>query len=99
MNGITNAVLWIARISGTLVLAVLLLLLLGHFFKEPSLGTPYILPLVIVIGLGLALKWEGLGGLIATLGNIIGFVAVPGLLYLVYWVLARRRPSATPTSD
>jgi hypothetical protein len=108
MNVIAKAILWIARILGTLVLAFLLLFVLGHFFKERSFGTPYILPLVIVVGLGLALKWEGLGGLIATLGNVIGFVLdprldlidnpyviamwVPGLLYLIYWVLAKRRP-------
>ena len=104
---ISRTILWIARISGTLVLAGLLFLLLGHFFKEPSLGTAYILPFLIVIGLGLALKWEGLGGLIATLSNVIGFVqnpnlidnppsiimAVPGLLYLTYWLLERQRPT------
>ncbi|MCJ7773898.1 MAG: hypothetical protein MUP22_12295, partial [Desulfobacterales bacterium] len=52
----------------------------------------------------IALKWEGLGGLITTVG-IIGFfilrfdlisdpfficgIAPPGVLYLVYWYLSK----------
>jgi hypothetical protein len=67
----------------------------------------FFFPMGLVVGLGLALKWEGLGGLIATVAMIGTFVvrpelinepiligfAVPGLFYLTYWLLAKRLPS------
>ena len=75
--------------------------------KGESLGRPsasfLFFPVSIIIGLGLAWKWEGLGGLITVVG-ITGFhimrsdlhfnvmidgLAAPGLLFLIYWFLTR----------
>ena len=111
MIPITRIVLWIARISGSLILAFVLLFTLADVFRGSGGGSPSIsfvfMPIGLIIGLGLALKWEGLGGLIATLSMIGFFVlrpdsldvpillgfCVPGLLYLIYWLLAKRFPS------
>ncbi|NNK87198.1 MAG: hypothetical protein HKO90_02855 [Flavobacteriaceae bacterium] len=62
-------------------------------------------PILPLIGLSLALKWPSLGGMISTLGFIglsiirpdliadpmIMILAVPGILFLVAWILDRRR--------
>ena len=60
-------------------------------------------PISTIIGLSLAWKWEGLGGLITILG-IIGFhivrpdlildpiidgLAAPGLLFIIYWLITK----------
>jgi len=61
-------------------------------------------PVSTIIGLSIAWKWEAVGGLISTLGFILLFVvrpdlssspimtalALPGLLYLVYWILRKK---------
>ena len=96
----------IARISGSLILAFVLAILLAGDFLTTDLGD--FSPVIgLIIGLGLALKWEGLGGSVATLSMIYSFylrpdligdteltgMCVPGLLYLIYWVLAKLFPS------
>jgi hypothetical protein len=116
MTLITRIILWIARISGSLVAAFVLIFVLASVFKENGdsfnstgemISFIFFFPMGLIIGLGLALKWEGLGGLVATVAMIGTFVvrpdliyettligfSVPGLLYLTYWLLARRRPS------
>jgi hypothetical protein len=115
MARITRIILWFARIWGALVLAFVLVFLFGDLLKGSGGGSPSIsfilMPIGLVVGLGLAFKWEGLGGLIATLSMIGAFVlrpdlignrfliafTVPGLLYLIYWVMANRRPSPSPS--
>ena len=106
-------VLWIARIWGTLVLAfVLLFLVPGIFGADAGSGlrdarevmTFVFFPVLTVVGLGLAYRWAGLGGLVATAGMIglfalrpdlmapswfTFFIAPPGVLYLTYWALTR----------
>lgn len=106
-------VLWIARIWGTLILAFLLgFLVPGIFGAEAGEGlrdareivTFILFPMCTVVGLGVAYRWAGLGGLIATAGTIGLFVlrpdlvlspwftfaiAPPGVLYLAYWAMTK----------
>lgn len=107
---------WVARLSGTAIILFVLYFLFMHFFaSEGSENNPLIssedifafvcFPLSTIIGLAIAYKWEGVGGLISTLGFIILFVirpdlssspimtalALPGLLYLIYWILAKKK--------
>jgi hypothetical protein len=61
-----------------------------------------------IIGYSIAWKWEGLGGLIAIVGILLAqlispsptsmflgqlLFTIPGILYIVYWFLARRQVS------
>ena len=126
-----KVVLWTARIWGGLILAFVLIFLIGyivdaisgksdgHGFTSVQEVIAFIcFPIGTIIGLALAYKWEGLGGLIASLGLIIMLVVLtffmpipeqvsitdfvkhfsififyifpPGLLYLIYWFLARK---------
>lgn len=63
----------------------------------------FFFPVCTLIGLSIAWKWDGLGGMI-TIGGIIGLfilrpdlitslfiigLAAPGLLFLTYWALTR----------
>lgn len=108
-----NLIRWIARIWGTLILAFVLFFVLAHIFGDEESGgfqgtseiiTFIFFPVSSVIGLSIAWKWEGLGGLITTLG-IIGLfimrfdlisnlyiivgIAPPGILYVLYWYLTK----------
>ncbi len=61
-------------------------------------------PVLPLIGLLLALKWPAVGGIISTLGFIglsvvrpdliadpaIMMLAIPGILFLVYWIMEKR---------
>lgn len=114
---ILSIVLWTARVWGSLSLAFLLFFVgahiigsltgggdgIGGFNSTSELVSFLFFPVCTIIGLGLAWKWEGWGGLITT-GGIIGFhiitpgilfnlmingLAAPGLLFLIYWFLAR----------
>jgi hypothetical protein len=108
-NQITKLILWAARIWGSLSLAFLVFMILGDLFgTERSIGSGHsasflFFPVSTIIGLSIAWKWEGIGGLI-TIGGIIGFhilrpdlfldlmidgLAAPGLLFLIYWLLSR----------
>ena len=110
-----NIIRWIARIWGTLILAFVLFFVLAHIFgdeeadmrfvNESEVFTFILFPVSSVIGLSIALKWEGLGGLITTIGIIglfimrfdlisnpylIGGITPPAILYLVYWFLTNK---------
>ena len=112
---IKNIILWIARILGTLVVAFVLFFLLADIFggKEPDGNglslkdaiTFVFFPFSTIIGLTLAWKWEGLGGLITILGLVglliirpdlasslllMSIIVVPGLLFLIYWYMSKR---------
>ena len=116
-NRTATIILWIARIWGSLSLAFLLFMVgasvIGTYtgggnpdggFKSTSEMVSFLFfPLSVILGLGIAWKWEGLGGLI-TIGGIIGFhiirpdlifdfwidgLAIPGLLFLIYWFLSK----------
>ena len=114
---IARMVLFIARFLGSISLAFLLFMvgahLIGSFFGSGENGSGFqsttevfsfiFFPVSIMIGLALALKWEGLGGLITIVGIIcfhalrpdlifdpmIDGLAFPGFLFIIYWVLAR----------
>ena len=108
---------WIARIWSILSLAFLLLFFGGSIFSSGEDDTFAIkdifqfvfFPIGLSIGLILAWKWEGLGGIIA-IASIIGFhlqmfikngeiyftliielLAVPGILFILYWLLSRKQ--------
>ncbi|WP_242202075.1 DUF7670 domain-containing protein [Aestuariivivens insulae] len=90
---------WIARIYGSIVLLILLIALFrilagGHNFLSD--WKSIVLYSCLIIGLSIAYKWELIGGAIATLGLLIsGFIhpllLPPGILYITYWFLSKRR--------
>ena len=106
-------VLWTARAWGTAILGMVLLFLIpgifgaeaGEGFRDAREVLSFVLfPVCTVVGLSLAYKWAGLGGLVATVGmvglfglrpDLIGSpwftaaIAPPGILYLVYWAMRR----------
>lgn len=108
-------VLWSARVFGSLILAFLLFFLLAHIFGEGEVGNGFrntrevitflFFPISIVIGLSIAFKWEGLGGIITILGMTGLFVLrpdllkaifimiplIPGVLYVSYWLMNKTK--------
>jgi hypothetical protein len=105
---------WTGRITASLVIAFVLFFLFSELIgteKTDYQSLPIndkiafvFFPLSTLIGLSVAWKWEGLGGLITILGLIglliirpdllsnfflVGLIAVPGLLFIFYWYLAR----------
>jgi hypothetical protein len=105
---------WIARITGSLILAFVLFFILAHLFGEEESDAGFrntkevitfiFFPVSLVVGLGLALKWEGLGGFIVLLGMTglfmlrpdllgAGFMIplIPAGLYIAYWFLSRNK--------
>ena len=119
---IARIVLIIARIWGSLSLAFLVFMvgahLIGALFGSEESGSGFqstaevfsfiFFPVSIMIGLALAWKWEGLGGIITTIGIIcfhilrpdlifdpmIDALAFPGLLFILYWILVRNAGDA-----
>lgn len=110
---IRKSILWMARIWGSLIIVFIMVFLIAHILeKEPSgegisgtkeLITFIFFPILTVIGLVLAYKREGLGGLVASLALItamslnsiidlkfVFLIFPPGVLYLVYWYLNRK---------
>lgn len=112
----TTLIRWIARIWGTLILVFVLFFIVAlivggdesgeGLFNTKEIITFIFFPLSTEIGLGIALKWEGFGGLITTIGIIglfmmrfdlisnayfIAGIAPPGILYMVYWYLTKRQ--------
>ena len=116
-NRFVTIIRWIARIWSILSLAFLLLFFGASIFS--SIGTATFIfkdvlqfvffPIGLAIGLILAWKWEGLGGIIA-IASIIAFhlqmlvthgkldlglffelLAAPGILFILYWLLSRKR--------
>jgi len=71
-NRTITVIRWIARIWGGLGALFLLLMVLGHLFGEngetPNVGewiALFFFPFGVMVGLILAFKWEGLGGIVA----------------------------------
>ena len=114
-NKIATIIIWIARISGSLILAFMLFFLLAHIFGEEESGNGFrntkevisflFFPIGTLIGLSLAFKWEGLGGIITIVGMIGLFVVrpdllnsiymtipiIPGILYTIYWLITKNK--------
>ncbi len=112
-NKITSAIRWIARILSAIVIVFVLFFLLADIFGSEEAGFGSMsakdaiafafFPLGSIIGLALAWKWEGLGGLVAVLSIValvfirpdilsnfllVGMVVVPGLIFILYWYLS-----------
>lgn len=115
---IATIIRWTARIWGSLNLAFLVFMVGAHiisalfvpeeagefdFDSTTEMITFLFFPVSTLIGLSIAWKWDGLGGMI-TIGGIIGLfilrpdlitsleiigLAAPGLLFLTYWLLSR----------
>lgn len=111
---IATIILWTARIWGSISVAFLVFMFGAHligwlsgaeeFNSEVPIVSFLFFPISTIIGLSIAWKWPGLGGLI-TIGGLIGFhiiipynqrfvlidylTAPPGLLYLIYWFFSR----------
>ncbi|MBE0675221.1 MAG: hypothetical protein IH591_11205 [Bacteroidales bacterium] len=112
-----TVILWTARIWGSLSLVFMLFFvgaaLVGTItgkgdgiggFKSLSDRISFLFfPVLIMIGLGVAWRWEGLGGFLTTAGIIVFYairpdllsnpyiagLAFPGLLFILYWFLSR----------
>jgi hypothetical protein len=91
----TKWIRWIARIWGALLVAITLLMLIGFAWNWVTMGRadpqavedyppienlPPLFGLLSVLGLGLAWRWEGLGGAISV---IFSLAALPVLL--IHW--------------
>ncbi len=106
-------ILWSARILGTLALGFLLFITFAEVFNSEEKGLGLVatkdklsfifFPLSTIIGLLLAYKFKGLGGMITVGGMIclhivrpdlasnllISVLAIPGLLYIIYSVWSK----------
>ena len=113
-NKFTSSILWIARITGSLILAFVLLFILAYLFGEDESGNGFqntkevisfiFFPISTIVGLSLAFKWEGFGGLITLIGMLGLFIlrphllkslymaipVIPGALYTTYWFLTKK---------
>lgn len=112
---INKTVLWSARIWGSLILAFILFFVIAYIFGEEAARTDTFkdpielisficFPVITCIGLVLAYKWPGLGGLISILAlftgiaiqgfaielNFILLIYTPAILYLTYWFLSSK---------
>jgi hypothetical protein len=98
----TIRIRWTARIWGALLIAVTLIILIGYASTWVRTGTadphavedyppienvPPLLTVLSVLGLGLAWRWEGLGGVIAV---VCSLAMLP--ILLVHWPLAEGFP-------
>ena len=92
---VTKWIRWIARIWGGLVLVIALLILAGYAWSWVTTGEadphaaedyppienlPPLLTVVAALGLGIAWRWEGLGGAITVVSQL---VTLPVLL--IHW--------------
>ena len=93
---------WIARIWGTLIIAFTLMIVAGYAWSWVTTGTadpnavedyppienlPPLFAILSVVGLGLAWRWEGVGGAIAVVFNLAGLPVL-----LIHWPLAHDFP-------
>ncbi|MEP0134491.1 MAG: hypothetical protein ABJJ25_13310 [Eudoraea sp.] len=110
---LTTIILWTARILGSVIIAFVLFFLVAHVFGNNESGEGFrdskeiitflLFPISTVIGLAIAWKWEGLGGIITTVGMIglfslrpdllnsfyITIPIIPGLLFIAYWLITK----------
>lgn len=101
-NGLTRWIRWIARIWGSVVIALTLFILTGYIWNWVTTGVadpyaaedyppienlPPLFAVVSALGLGIAWRWEGIGGAIAVLFNLAGF-----LVLLIHWPIAEGFP-------
>lgn len=94
---------WIARILGSAGVALVMLFVIAHLFNPEGSGSPtfgeavglFFFPFGVCLGLIIAWKWEGLGGMI-TIVSIVGFhltmLAVGGSLDINLFIDALAAP-------
>jgi len=100
---VTKRIRWIARIWGAVIIAVTLLILIGYTWNWVTTGQadpyavedyppienlPPLFSLLSVMGLGIAWRWEGMGGAIAV---IFSLAQLPVLL--IQWPITHDFPS------
>lgn len=102
-------ILWLARLLGSVTIAFLLFMTIGELLSTDSKTLMIktsdaiallLFPVSTIIGLLIAFRWKGIGGLI-TVGSmiilhiirpdlasslLISAFAIPGLLYIIYAV-------------
>ena len=106
-------ILWIARLLGSVTVAFLLFMTISELLSTDSKTVMIktsdaiallLFPVSTIIGLLIAFKWKGIGGLITVGGMIllhiirpdlassllISAFAVPGLLYIIYSVWSKK---------
>ena len=105
----------IARITGSLVLLFLLYFLIGHLLSDQDnlkgfgsteeVLTFICFPVLTILGLIIAYRYEGTGALVVLLGFVgllllgsdvllsplMAIMFIPGFLYAVSWILSRKR--------
>lgn len=99
---VTTRIRWIARIWGGVIITIILLILIGYTWNWVTAGQadpyavedypfienlPPLFTLLSAIGLGIAWRWEGLGGAIAVIFRLI---ELPVLL--IHWPIAHDFP-------
>jgi hypothetical protein len=77
---ISTACRWAARLLSLLSIGVLLLFIIGEGFNPLHLAPRELLlslffPIGVLLGMGLAWRWEALGGTL-TIGSLLAFYAV-----------------------
>jgi hypothetical protein len=108
-------ILWTARIWSILSISFMLIMIAGHIFgSEPQVfnGTSELLamiffPVGVLIGLILAWKWEGIGGIMSVvcisglyiirpelIFTWISLLAAPGLLFFAHWLMSMKATQA-----
>ena len=130
----TKWIRWIARIWSSPIIVFSLIMLTGYAWNLVTIGKadpyavegyplvealPPILMFLSVLGLGIAWRWEGLGGAITLVFQFAALIllliqrpitddfsrsaipylmsmviAIPGVLFLVYWWRSRRIPTS-----
>ena len=115
MKHLSIFILWSARIMAGAVLLFVLYMVGGHvvgtavesngFQSAKEVAMFVCFPICTCIGLFLAFRWAGLGGLIATLSLVgLGLLdpavffgsspffiifSIPGILFILFWVLEK----------
>ena len=98
----TKRIRWIARIWGTLIIALTLFIVIGYAWNWMTVGKadpyamkdyppienlPPLFELLSVLGLGVAWRWEGLGGAISV---VFSLATLPVLL--IHWPITHNFP-------
>jgi len=106
---ITIGIRMVARFLGSILFLMIIMFAIGEGLPNPLTlsikeGTTFFTFVVMLSGLVIAWKWEGIGGLTVLCGYILFLIINPhsmalgvitmfpvtGLLFLLYWTRARR---------